>query len=75
MSLDIGDVCIISTISGVSEGKFFWRGIFDFAQDEKATMFYIDKRRFFFFPTLALSPAKRSELNDLVARHVVRKQK
>ena len=73
VTLDIGDDCIISGIPGVSEGKLYWKGIAGFAQDEKVTMLYIDKRRFFFFPTSALSPIQRTELNDLVARHITKR--
>ena len=43
-----------------------------FAQDEKMTLLYVFKDRFLMFPTAALSPDQRSELGDLVARHVVR---
>ena len=57
---------------GVSEGLIFWKAIVRFAQDEKVTMFYIDKRRFLFFPTNILSSAQRTELNDLAASLVVR---
>lgn len=74
-SIDIDEDCIISKIPGISEGKFFWNAIVDFAQDEKVTLLYIRKRAFLFFPTCALSPEQRTELNDLVSRNMVRKQK
>jgi hypothetical protein len=73
-SIDIDDDRIISTVPGVSEGRFFWNAILAFAQDEKVTLFYIRKNAFLFLPTCIMSPAQRTELNDLVARHVVRKQ-
>ena len=73
-SIDIDEERILSVIPGVSEGKVFWNGIIDFGQDEKITLLYIRKKAFFFFPTQAMSPAQRAELNDLVARHVVKKK-
>jgi hypothetical protein len=75
IATDIDDERIICENPGISEGKFFWNAIVNFAQDEKVTVLYIDKRRFLFFPTNALSPNQRAELNELVARNMVRKQK
>jgi hypothetical protein len=60
---------------GLSETKVLWQAIDRFAQNEKVTMLYIAEMRFIYFPTRSLSDAQRTELNDLVARHVVRKQK
>jgi hypothetical protein len=71
ISADIDDERIFCKNPGVSEGKFFWNAIVNFTQDEKVTVLYIDRRRFFFFPTNAMSPEERAELNDLIARHVV----
>jgi hypothetical protein len=71
-SIDIDEERVLSTIPGVSEGKVFWKGIIDFAQDEKTTLLYIRKKAFFFFPTPALSPDQRAELNALIARHVAK---
>jgi hypothetical protein len=68
--LDIDDERIISTIPGVSEGRFFWSAILAFAQDEKVTLLYIRKNAFLFIPNCAFSTTERAELNDLVARHV-----
>jgi len=36
-------------------------------------MIYLAERRFLFFPTPAMSPAQRTELNDLIARHVTKR--
>ncbi|MGA3370267.1 MAG: YcxB family protein [Terracidiphilus sp.] len=69
-SLDIDDERIISTIPGVSEGKFFWNAVMAFAQDEKITLLYVRKNIFIFIPTIALSPVERAELTDLVARQL-----
>jgi len=72
LSIDIDNERISSEIPGVGEGKYFWSTIMGFAQDEKMTLLYVFKDRFLMFPTAALSPDQRSELGDLVARHVVR---
>jgi hypothetical protein len=73
-SIDIDEDRIFSAVPGVSEGKYFWTGVLAFAQDEKVTMLYIAETRFLFFPTSALSPEQRTELNDLVARHVTKRK-
>jgi hypothetical protein len=69
-SLDIDDERIVSTIPGVGEGKLFWNAIFAFAQDEKVALLYVREKRFLFFPTTALSSEQRTELNELVKRHL-----
>jgi len=73
-SIDISDEGIICVNPGVSESKFSWNAIFEYAQDEKITMFYISKVRFLFFPVLALSQAQQAELNALITRHMVKRQ-
>jgi hypothetical protein len=75
ISIDINDEYIFSELPGIGEGKYFWNGIVDFAQDEKITLLYVYKDRFLLFPTAVLSPDQRTELNDLVARNMVRKEK
>jgi hypothetical protein len=72
--IDIDDERIISTVPGTGEGKYFWTAILEFAQDEKVTLLYPRKNMFLLVPTQAMSPAQRAELNDLVARHLVRNQ-
>ncbi|HEY1211172.1 MAG TPA: hypothetical protein VGE85_17540 [Terracidiphilus sp.] len=74
-SIDIDDERILSAMPGYAEITFLWTAIVAFAQDEKATLFYLDNSGFLFFPTHTLSPDQRTELNDLVARNLVRKQK
>jgi hypothetical protein len=73
ITMVIDEECVRSEIPGVSEGKFFWNAIVDFAQNEKVTLLYVRKRAFLFFPTPILSPDQRAELNALVTRHVVKK--
>jgi hypothetical protein len=72
--IDIDEDRVISSLPGSSEGKFFWNSILDFAQNEKVTLLYVRKNVFLFFPTQAMSPAQRTELNDLVARNMVRRK-
>jgi hypothetical protein len=69
--IDLDDNCILSGQPEVSEEKYFWNAIVGFAQDEKMTLLYLDKDKFLLFPTQAMSPEQRAELNDLIARHVV----
>jgi hypothetical protein len=72
--IDIDADRIISTVPGVSEGRFFWNAILAFAQDEKITLLYIRKNAFLFFPTPAMSPTQQTELSDLVVRHGVKRK-
>jgi hypothetical protein len=73
--IDIDNERILSTVPGIGEGKYLWTGILSFAQDRKITMFYITEVQYLPIPTNALSPEQRTELDELVARNVVRKQK
>ena len=72
--IDIDDERIVTGIPGVSETKYTWAGIRAFIQDERITMFYVDRGRFVMIPTPALSRAQHTELDDLVARHAVRRK-
>jgi len=74
-SIEMDDERILSTVPGVGEGKYFWTGIQAFAQNEKITMLYITESQYLAVPTCALSEEQRTELNDLVARNMPRKQK
>jgi hypothetical protein len=71
--LDIDEERILSAIPGVSEGKIFWKGIIDFAQNEDVTLMYVTETRFLIFPTQAMSPAQRIDLSALVERYLVRR--
>jgi hypothetical protein len=75
VSIEINDECVLSAIPGVSEGKFFWSAIQNFAQDEKVTLLYVAEKKFLYIPTNAFSPTERTELNELVSRNMVRKEK
>jgi hypothetical protein len=74
-STEIDDEQILTTIPGVSETKYLWNGVVGFAQNETVTLLYRAKHQFLLIPTRAFSPEQRTELNDLVARNLVRKQK
>jgi hypothetical protein len=74
LSIDLDDERIICTNPGSSESRFLWHVVIEFAQNEKVTMLYIAKLRFLFFPTSALSPIQRTELDGLVARHLNKKK-
>jgi len=74
VSIDIDDERIVSAIPGLSEGKFFWNAILEFAQDRNVTLLYLAKSRFLFFPTHAMTAEQQLELHDLIARHIVKRQ-
>jgi hypothetical protein len=74
VSIEFNDNRVISAIPGIGEGTYYWNAILNYAQDEKITLLYLAKNRFLFIPTQAFTPAQRIELNDLVARHVVKKK-
>ena len=71
--VEIDDEHILYDIPGVSESKLSWNAIIDFARDEKVTLFYVSKQAFIVLRTPDLSPEQMIEINDLVARHVVKK--
>jgi hypothetical protein len=72
-TIEINDQKIIEENPGTEEIRLPWTGVMDFIQNERVTMIYMGTNRFFLFPTSALSPAQRAELNDFVARHVVKR--
>jgi hypothetical protein len=72
-TLEIDENHILSTIPGVSEGKFFWNALVDFAQDDRITLLYVAKTKFLFFPTSSMTDSQRTELNNLIAKHLARR--
>jgi hypothetical protein len=74
LTIDIDDERIITEMPGFSEGKIFWNAIVEFVQNDKITLFYLAKSRFIFVPTKVFSKEQRTELSDLVARHVVKRK-
>jgi hypothetical protein len=72
--MEIDDSGISTGIPGVSESKYSWEGIVASAQNERATLLYLGPARFLFFPTRVMSPDQRAELDDLIARHIVKRK-
>jgi hypothetical protein len=70
LTIDIDDERIITETPSLCEGKIFWNAIVEFVQNDKITLFYLAKSRFFFVPTKVFSEDQRAELNDLVDRHL-----
>jgi hypothetical protein len=74
-SLDIDNERILSLRPGIGEAKYYWAGIHAFAQDDKIMLFYVTEILFIGIPTHVLSPEQKVELDELIARNMVRKQK
>ena len=71
--ISIDDQGVCRELSGVAELRVLWSGVYGFAQDEKITMLYTSKDCFLLFPTELMSTDQRAELNELVARHTVKR--
>ncbi|MDE3201782.1 MAG: YcxB family protein [Acidobacteriota bacterium] len=69
-TLEIDDQQIVRELANVNQLKVLWQAVFAFAQDEKIALIYTNKSCFLMIPTEIMTPAQRTELNDLVARHV-----
>lgn len=74
-SLDFDNERILSVRPGIGEAKYYWTGICAFAQDNKIMLLYITEILFICIPTHTLSPDQRVELDALIARNMVRKEK
>jgi hypothetical protein len=74
LSYEIDHDRIGSQVPGVGFGTIKWSAICDFAQNDKVTLLYLTKRRFYFFPTGAMTKDQRTELNDLVARYLPKRK-
>jgi len=73
-TIDLNDERIVRELSGTSEFKVFWSAIYDFAEDVHVSLLYTNKDCFLIIPARSMSPAQRTELNDLVARHIVKRK-
>ena len=71
--IDVNDERILRELSGMSELKIPWSGVYSVAGDEKITLIYTNKDCFLMIPTQAMSADQRTELNDLVARNLVKR--
>ena len=70
---DVDDERIGTNVPGIGEGKYPWTGIFMVAQDGQVILLYITEGRFLLIPRRVLDDAQQSELNELIARHVVKR--
>jgi hypothetical protein len=71
--IEVDDHGIRRELSGVAELRILWNGIYDFAQNEKITMFYTNKDCFLLFPTNLMTTQQRTEVDELVARHMAKR--
>jgi hypothetical protein len=71
-TIDINDERIVRDLSGTSEFKVLWSAIYDYAEDARVSLIYTNKDCFLIIPARSISPAQRTELNDLIARHVAK---
>jgi hypothetical protein len=72
--IEFNDKEIRSAIIGTAPDSHAWDSIIGFAQDDKVILFYLAKKRFLIFPSSAMSPEQRAELNTLMAHHVPTRQ-
>jgi hypothetical protein len=70
----IDDDGILSATIGSDEVKRPWQEVVHFAQNDKITLLFLSKKKFYFIPTNALSMEQRVELLGYVDRYV-RKEK
>lgn len=70
VALEFNEEQVISVIPGRSEGRFFWKAIVDFLEDERVALLFVGKKVFLFLPKEALPEVAWSEIRSLVASHV-----
>ena len=71
--IDIDGERIISSVPGVAESSIPWSGIYAFAHDDKIASLYISEDQYISIPAAAFTPDQRAELNELIARNVVKR--
>jgi hypothetical protein len=72
-TFEINDERIVRELAGTIELKLLWGAISDFVEDERVSLLYTNKDCFLIIPGRSMSTDQRAELNDLVARHVAKK--
>jgi hypothetical protein len=72
--IDIDDERIISEIAESSITKYFWTAIRAYAQDEKIILIYVRYSGYILIPARVMSQAQCTELNDIIARHGVKRK-
>lgn len=69
-SITLSSDQIVTGIEGVGETRYVWGGIFRFVQNEKVALFYVTEEQFLLVPLRMLTSEQRTELKNLVDRHV-----
>jgi hypothetical protein len=72
-SLIANDDGLIVAKSDSIETRLAWNAITNFRQNETITVMYLSPDNLFYFPTKAMTTEQREELDDLVARNMVKK--
>jgi hypothetical protein len=72
--IDIDDERIISEITEISVITFFWTAVAAYAQDDEILLIYVRCHGYILFPIRVMSQAQRTELNEIIARHVVKRK-
>ncbi len=71
--IELNNEFITRRLTGMSELKVLWTGVYDFVQNDRVTLIYTNKDCFLIIPSHAMSADQRSELDDLVARHIMKR--
>jgi hypothetical protein len=74
LTLYLDDEGIRSVNPDVSDGKTYWKAIYSTVQDEKVMLLCATDKTIILVPKREMSPEQRTELSDLVARHVVKRK-
>lgn len=69
-SMTFSEEHILSALEGIGEARYLWTAIVKCVQNGTVMLLFISREQFLLIPQRILSPAQRTELNDLVARHV-----
>jgi hypothetical protein len=67
------DQGVVSSIPGRSEGRFFWAGILDYAEDEEMALLFIRKKNFLFVPKRAMDQVAWEYLRAQLQQHRIGK--
>ena len=64
--LTVDEQLVISGIPGESEGRFYWKAIHDYAENEELALLFVRKKLFLMVPRRALDEAQWAQLRTLV---------
>jgi hypothetical protein len=73
-SLDVNDERIVSTRPGVGEATYYWAGIRAVAENKKIILLDNSEILFLGIPIHIVSTEQRTELENLIARRVTKRQ-